>query len=358
MSTSLKSDWQSFLAAYGDYFKKRIVWLAVFFEKGKKVVASLLYRQRGRFAQPFAHFWLGLFIFLGIALSPVIEEKIRGEAMNWEEAPAGNMVGAYTSDSDYYDVSTFVSDTRGSQVDYVVGNGETLSSIAKKFGVTVDTIIWANKLPSGKTTIKAGQKLKIPPVTGIIHQVGRGETVYSIAKRYGVDPQEIVDFPFNSFSNDETFALAIGQTLVVPNGVMPEEKPVAPRFVADISQGIGAAGFIWPTSGKVTQNYFWYHPATDIANPSSPPVTAAASGTVVTVIYSRLGYGNHVIIDHGNGYKTLYGHMNKIYVEQGQGISQGQQIGQMGSTGRSTGTHLHFEVIKDGVKLDPLKLLK
>ena len=358
MFKSLRSDWQGFVSAYLAYFKKRLITVFGLLEKGKKIFASLLYRQRGRFAQPIAHLWLGIFLFLGILFSTAIEETVRGEQMNWDETPAGNEVMAYGEEG-LYNAFTFASEgSRGEMVNYVVKSGDTVSSIAKMYAVSVDTIIWANSL-SAKTTIKTGQKLKIPPVTGIVHKVGRGENVYSIAKKYGVEPQEIVDFPFNSFANDETFALSIGQSLIVPNGVMPEKQLIAPQssYVA-VTQGAGSGNFIWPTSGKISQRYSWYHPAVDIADKNGPAITAADSGTVVSVIYSRFGYGNYLIIDHGNGYKTLYAHMNKIYVKAGSGVTQGQAIGQMGSTGRSTGVHLHFEIIKNGAKLNPLTLLK
>ncbi len=359
MLKSLHSDWQGFVSAYLAYFKKWLMVIFGFLEKAKKIFASLLYRQRGRFAQPIAHFWLGIFLFLGILFSTAIEETVRGEQMNWDEVPAGNEVMAYGEEG-LYNAFTFASEgLRGEVVNYVVKSGDTISSIAKMYGISVDTIIWANNL-SAKTTIKTGQKLIVPPVTGIVHKVGRGENVYSIAKKYGVEPQGIVDFPFNSFANDETFALSINQSLIVPNGVKPEAKPVVPQsssYVA-VVQGAGSGSFIWPTSGRITQRYSWYHPAVDIADKNGPTVTAADSGTVVSVIYGRFGYGNHVIIDHGNGYKTLYAHMNKIYVQAGNSLTQGQSIGQMGSTGRSTGTHLHFEIIKNGTKLNPLTLLK
>ncbi len=350
------TDWREFLSAYSRFFSSKGKIFFQQLEQGKKLIASLLYRQRGRFAQPFSHLWLGVLLLLGILLSPVIEEKLRGEAMSWQEA---GMQTEVLGGVRYLSAATFVSgEARGEVVEYVVKEGDTVSSIAKKFDLTVDTIIWANDLKSAKT-IKVGQRLKIPPVSGIVHSVRRGETVYSIAKKYRVDPQNIVDFPFNTFSNDETFALQIGQVLIVPEGIMPEATP-APALPAPMV-AVGSVGkglFIWPTSGKITQRYVWYHPAIDIANKDAPVVVAAPAGKVNNVIFGRYGYGNQLILDHGDGYQTLYAHLNSIYVEVGQTVSQGQAVGQMGSTGRSTGIHLHFEVIKNGAKLNPLNVLQ
>jgi murein DD-endopeptidase MepM/ murein hydrolase activator NlpD len=350
------SDWQRFLKVYAAFFQTRLQRLLVLVSTVKSIIASLLYRQRGRFAQPFTHFLLGLILFLGISFSSALEEKIRGQQMDWS-AGEGEAV-AFMSEEQFNAATSVSGGMRGEVVEYAVKSGDTVSSIAKTFGVSVDTIIWANKLKSAKN-IKVGQRLKIPPVTGIVHKVRRGETVYSIAKKYSANPQEIVDYPFNTFANDETFALQIGQVLYVPNGVMPKARPRVPAPVASmVARGVGKGMFIWPTSGRITQRYSWYHPAVDIANKSAPDVVAAASGKVILVISSRWGYGRHVVIDHGNGYRTLYAHLNRIYVKKGQTVSQGQALGQMGSTGRSTGTHLHFEIIKKGTKLNPLSLLK
>src|SRR5690606_6691925 len=131
---------------------------------------------------------------------------------------------------------------------------------------------------------------------------------------YDAEPQAIVDFPFNSFANDETFALAVGQEVLVPNGII--ETPAAPaavqRPLATVqtpSSGAvsGTGQFAWPTSGKITQNFSWYHQALDIANREAPNVLAADSGRVVVTGWpDSSGYGNRVVIDHGNGYITLY----------------------------------------------------
>ena len=254
--------------------------------------------------------------------------------------------------------------SKGEITEYRVEEGDTVSSIARKFGVSIDTIVWENNLKS-VDAIKPKQILRILPVTGMRYKVVRGETIYSIAKKFQVDAQNIIDYPFNTFTNDETFALSAGQELIIPDGIKPKEVIIdtqryIARTVAPIPGVKGEGNFMWPTSGRITQKFYWYHQAVDIANQSSPDVVASQGGTVVTSGWNGGGYGNFVIIDHGNGYKTLYAHLlnNSIVVSAGQRVTQGQKIGRMGSTGRSTGTHLHLEVIGPRGKVDPLTVLK
>jgi len=120
----------------------------------------------------------------------------------------------------------------------------------------------------------------------------------------------------------------------------------------------GSSNFIWPTGGIITQYPVWYHMALDIANASMPAILASDTGTVTFAGCVQYGYGCHIIIDHANGFQTLYGHISSFNVSTGQAVSQGQAIGVMGSTGRSTGTHLHFEVRSGGVLQNPLTYLK
>jgi murein DD-endopeptidase MepM/ murein hydrolase activator NlpD len=250
---------------------------------------------------------------------------------------------------------------RAEIIEYSVQSGDTVSTIAEKFGVSVDTIRWENDLKSVKD-IKPGQVLRILPVTGVRHKVKPGDTIYSIAKKYQVDPQAIVDWPYNTFANDETFALAVGQDLIIPDGIKPKETPTAPRptYYAQVpGAGAGTGQFAWPTSGRISQGYSWYHKAVDIANKDAPDILAADGGTVILAGWvPPMAYGNHVIIDHGNGFVTLYAHLSQIYVGVGQKVARGQAIGKMGSTGRSTGIHLHFEIRQNGSAQNPLNFLK
>ncbi len=347
-----------YLAFLNSYFRSRLVAFGQGFEKAKDIIVALLIIKRGKYSTSFLNTSFFLLIVAAVIGGPAIVENnpfipsLRGGSSKYQAAIVS--YNPYESA-----LSTVISaKPRDRVVDYQVLGGDTLSSISKKFDVSIDTIKWANNLK--EDVIKPGQTLKIPPITGVVHKVTSGENIYTIAKKYQTDAQKIVNFPFNDFADLDTFALNAGQTLFVPDGVI-EAVPEAPvsRFVAQIQAGVkGTSNFIWPTSGSITQYPIWYHMAVDLANPGVPPVLASDTGTVTFAGCVYGGYGCHIIIDHGNGYETLYGHLSSILVSPGQAVTQGQQIGVMGSTGRSTGTHLHFEVRSGGGLLNPLNFLK
>lgn len=339
-----------------------------------------MYQQRGKNAQLFVNMAVVTVMVVGVALGPslvvndsqtkaVLASGFRNNFAFAQESVAsdGNQVMALSTDTSQVTVDTLtqVSEKpRADVMDYTVVQGDTLATIAKMFGVNTDSILWLNSGLNEKK-LKLGTVLKIPPVTGVIHTVKSGETIYSIAKRYNVSAQSIVDFPFNEFSNDETFALAIGQRLTVPDGEMPDEPILSPRSYLANQQTpnagvVSATGiWIWPTAGRITQNFKSWHKGLDIANSGGGPILAADSGTVVVAGWiDNTGYGNRVMVNHGNGYSTLYGHMSKISVVVGQTVKRGDVLGQMGSTGRSTGTHLHFEIRSESGNRDPLGYLK
>jgi len=329
------------------------------FEEGKGVVVEGLVAKRGRYTRPFLHTGMTGIFLVGLLLAPIISQAVSGEE---EQMGVGGVV--LGQDMNYMETTTSVSvKPRDGVVTYIVQPGDTVSSIAKKFDVSIDTIRWQNDLES-IDAIEPGDKLEVPPVTGMVHKVKRGETVYSVAKKYDVVAQQIINWPFNSYSNDETFELAVGQTLVVPDGVKPAVQLWDPkRYVAQTTPDAGVVSaqgtFVWPTSGGISQRYVWYHRALDIANKAAPPVLAADSGKVIMAGWpDGFGYGNRVIIDHGNGFQTLYAHLGSISVSAGQTVSRGNVIGRMGSSGRSTGVHLHFEIRKGGVLVDPLGYLQ
>ena len=347
-----------FVSFVKDYVYARLTRVFRRFEAAKDVLVGGLYQKRGKYVRPFIHAGMVSLVFVAVSLGPVVLANTFPSNDTTEPVPA--VLGTSTQML----AETQVSDKPPAEVrEYQVAEGDTLGSIAEKFGVSLETVLWANDMTE-KSKIKPGQTLRVPPVTGLVHQVKRGETIYSIAKKYDVEAQNIVNWPYNSFANDETFGLAVGQTLVVPDGVMPEAPPpTSPRFIARQTPDAGTVSatgqFIWPTAGKVTQQPVWYHMALDIANKAAPEVLAADSGRVsVAGAPDRGGYGIRVMIDHGNGFQTLYAHLQEVYVSEGQTVGRGAAIGRMGSTGRSTGTHLHFEVRKDGALQNPWNYLQ
>lgn len=355
-------DIKLFLGELKRYLFKSLHFSFIKFEAGKGVFVSALYKQRGKLARRFMHSGMAGLAALGVMIAPVIAEEFPGRTVNpWEIPSASSVLSVSTQDPA---TETLVSDKmRDKILEYQVQSGDTVSSISEKFGVSEDTIRWQNDLQS-KNSIKAGQILQIIPVTGISHKVQKGDTVYSIAKKYDTSPQAIVDFPFNTFTNDETFALAVGQTVIVPDGVKQSETLWSPsvrtrQITPDAGTVVASGSFVWPVGGTISQRYVWYHPGIDIANSSAPNILAADSGTVVIAGWpDGYGYGNRVMIDHGNGFRTLYAHLSKVYVVAGQTVARGSAIGKMGSTGKSTGVHLHFEVFQGGSHLNPLSVLK
>ena len=349
-------DLKEFCRFLAGYFSQRALNFLAEFEAGKDVVVDGLTAKRGRYTRPFLHTGMtGLFL-VGLMLAPLLSRAVSSQNEGGEVLGTGGALA--------FDTTTSVSvKPRDGVVTYIVESGDTVSSIAKKFDVSIDTIRWQNDLPS-IDSIKPDQKIEIPPVTGMVHKVKRGETVYSVAKKYDIDPQQIINWPFNTYSNDENFELAAGQTLIVPDGVKPAEVLWDPkRYVAQRTPDAGVVSatgqFIWPVSGSISQRYVWYHRGLDIANKAQPPILAADSGKVVVAGWpDSFGYGNRVMIDHGNGLTTLYAHMSTIGVNVGQTVNRGDTIGNVGSTGRSTGPHLHFEIRRGGEPLDPLQFLK
>jgi murein DD-endopeptidase MepM/ murein hydrolase activator NlpD len=356
---TVKEELGQFFRELTSYIIKNLHLSFLRFEEGKGIFVAALYRQRGKQARRLIHTGMASLAAVGMMIAPVIADEFPGRSVNpWDLPTTASVLSARAEDTD---TTTVVSEkVRDKTIGYTVQQGDTVSTIANKFGVSEDTILWQNDLTS-KNQIKVGETLQILPVTGVSHKVQKGDTIYSIAKKYDASSQAIVDFPYNTFVNDETFQLAVGQTIIVPDGVKRTASGASPRIrqsVPDAGTVVASGRFVWPTGGVITQNFSWYHPAIDIANPRAPQVVAADSGTIVYSGCITTGYGCHVIIDHGNGYRTLYAHLQKIYVTVGQTVRRGGAIGQMGSTGRSTGTHTHFEVIKNGVHINPLSVLR
>ena len=248
---------------------------------------------------------------------------------------------------------------------YTVQMGDTISTIARKFSISINTILWANDL-SSSGFIKPGNQLTILPYSGIVYTVKSGDTLSKIAAKYNIDTDKILS------CNSLPGGLKIGQKIIVPGAKkIAEEAPVTVArsytgisIIKDIikssSAPVSGSRMIWPTQGhNITQYYSWRHTGVDIANHIGTPVYAADSGTVIIAAGGwNGGYGNTIVIDHGNGIKTRYGHSSKLLVKVGDEVEKGQEIMLMGSTGNSTGPHLHFEVLINGSRTNPLGYIR
>ncbi len=245
---------------------------------------------------------------------------------------------------------------------YTVQPGDTVLGIAEKFGLQPETIQWANpNLELNPDLIRPGDQLNILPVNGVLHTVTRGDTLTSLASRFKVSVDDIVNYKDNGLS-DATASLVVGSKLVIPGGTKPFAMQQVVAYsgsgAAPTSAKLGSGIFGWPVSGSITQRYWSGHRAIDIGAWIGSPVKSADSGYVAVAATGwNTGYGNFVIVDHGNGFSTLYAHLSSIYVRKGENIARGQQIGAVGTTGNSTGPHLHFEIRYHGVQRNPLSYL-
>jgi len=242
---------------------------------------------------------------------------------------------------------------------YVVQPGDTVTSIAEKFNLPPGTLLWSNPaLENNPDLLTTGQKIVILPVAGVYHAVQPGDTIESLAKRYKVEPTAITDYPLNHL--EPPYTLHAGQKLVIPGGVKPYQPRVVHAYRGPIPAGAAKGSGIlgWPVTGRVTQKYWAHHRALDIGALWGSPVYASDSGYVVFAGWDRTGYGNMILIDHGNGFVTRYAHLSKMLVKVGDSVAKGTIIGKVGSTGNSTGPHLHFEIIKNGVPRNPYNYLR
>lgn len=348
----------SYLVFLRLYLRKRFLQAFLRFESAKDFLVGGLVAKRGKYVRPFLHSSMSGLFLIGLTLAPLIKSALPQTDLEEGTSRPAVLVATTLEESTKTEISI---KPRDSVVSYTVKSGDTVSSIAKKFAISEETILWQNDLKA-KSVIKPGSKLEISPVTGMVHKVKRGETIYSIAKKYSVEAQNIVNWPFNSFTNDETFALAVGQLLIIPDGIKPEEAPPKEYLALrreTISAGAvsGTGQFVWPAAGTLSQYFRWYHKGIDIANRGAPSILAADTGTVVGVINQRYAYGNHILVDHGNGFSTLYAHLSSFYVSPGDRVQKGEAIARMGCSGRCSGTHLHFEIRKNGVAQNPLSYL-
>jgi murein DD-endopeptidase MepM/ murein hydrolase activator NlpD len=246
-------------------------------------------------------------------------------------------------------------------ITYVVERGDTVGEIAVKFDLEAETVMWANgSLAQNPDLLRPGQELVILPIDGVYHTVVGGDSLAKIAKTYKAEVQSIIDCTYNNL-DPEAPVIAPGDRLIVPGGIRPYVSRSVSAYKGaipkDAKSGTGVFG--WPTSGRLTDRFGFrtlsgrWHTGLDISSGAGVPVYAADSGFVTFAGWTNGGYGYLVVIDHRNGYQTVYAHLQAFYVTAGQSVGKGAQIAAMGSTGNSTGTHLHFEIRHKGVRKNP-----
>ncbi len=264
---------------------------------------------------------------------------------------------------------------RSEPVKYEVEAGDAVFSIAQKYNITPETLLWSNYdvLKDDPHSLSVGQVLTIPPTNGILYEWHEGDTLEAIAQDFRASVDDILNWSGNrlDITNPE---IEPGEVVMIPGGEREFQQWVVPTIpvgragvstsipgACETNEGglIGGGFFIWPADNHyLSGNDYWSgHLAIDIAAGTGMPLYAADSGVVVYAGWMNGGYGYMVMIDHRNGYHTLYAHMSSINVTCGDSVWQGQVIGLAGSTGNSTGPHLHFEVRYLGGFLNPWTVL-
>jgi LysM repeat protein len=256
-----------------------------------------------------------------------------------------------------------------SLVTYTVQANDTPIGIALEFEIEPETLLGGNAFLSEEASaLHTGDILTILSVDGVLHDVRDGDTLEKLANQYGVSAEEIIaykpnnlEFPYRLYP--ETQIMVPGGTREVWFWTAPQAPSRASTSdstgsgIASLVQGTGT--FIWPIGyRRITQAYWYGHPAIDIGVPDGTPLYASDTGTVTWAGWNVYGYGNLIVINHGNGYETYYGHLSGINVYPGQVVNQGQHIGATGNTGRSSGPHLHFEIRYYNSMLQPLAYLR
>lgn len=266
-------------------------------------------------------------------------------------------------------------------ITYEVKEGDTLFGIADRYGLKPETILWGNfdALQDSVHALQPGQELNILPVDGTYYQWVEGDTLTGVATFFQVEPQDIIDWPGNELDPSMDYQdpdIEPGTWLVIPGGKrelvtwqaprVTRSNPAAasvigPGYCGQVIEGaIGTSTFVWPTPGRQISGYGYssIHPAIDIGGGIGHGIYAADQGVVVYAGWNNYGYGNLIILDHGNGWQTLYAHLNSIGVGCGESVFQGTQIGAMGCTGNCSGPHLHFEMQSDSYgKVNPINFL-
>lgn len=332
--------------------------------------------------------WGATLVFVGILLSILFRfnplENLRGQ----EEAPvvqqetSVNLPVLTNKRVDYSLVrnvhldTTIPEGTRHFPVKYTVEQGDSIFAIAKKFSITPESILWANYdlLNDDPTYLNPGWQLTIPPTNGIYYKWKEGDTLEKVAEKYYASVTDIISWPSNhmDITNPSTDGL---EYVMIPGGyreLTPWIVPIAfsPRSgatrviagpggcSAPAGGPMGSTAFVWPAVNFSLSGFDFssYHLAIDIAAGVGDPIYASDNGTVIYAGWNDTGYGNLIVIDHNNGYETVYAHLSALYVSCGDSVYRGTVIGAAGNTGKSTGSHLHFEVRLNGGFVNPWSL--
>lgn len=262
-------------------------------------------------------------------------------------------------------------------VKYTVVTGDSVFGIAKNYNIKPETVLWANYdlLNDSPEALSPGMELNIPPIDGVYYKWKEGDTIEGIAAQFKTTIDEIVNWPGNKLDLTQP-SITADTWVMLPNGEREFRSWIVPQIArgsAGVSKSVygpgacdgyyegiyGTGGFIWPSASHVLSgNDFWSgHLGIDIAAGLGDSIVASDSGVVVFAGWSTGGYGYMVMIDHGNGYQTVYAHLSSVGVSCGQSVYQGSYVGGSGSTGNSTGTHLHFEVRLSGAFVNPWHVL-
>ena len=239
-------------------------------------------------------------------------------------------------------------------ITYTVQAGDTVQAIAEAFDLQATTIMWADSaIEDAPDLLRIDQEVTILPVDGVYHKVKSGDTLKSIAEAYKVEAEAIIACEYNHLESPDS-TLAEGLFLIVPGGEKPYVPKIVTTYTGSVPEGARGTGrFQWPVLGSITQDYWYGHRAIDIGSATGSALLAADGGFISFAGWTDIGYGYLVVIDHANGFATYYAHLSNIYVSSGQAVERGQVIGAVGSTGWSTGPHLHFEVRYYGTQQNP-----
>lgn len=248
-------------------------------------------------------------------------------------------------------------------ITHTVVRGETPNGIAEKYGIKAETILGGNpRLGEESSLLQVGTVLTILPVDGVLHDVQPGDTLESVSLQYGIPAEDIIAYAPNNL--EFPYRLQPDSQILVP-GAVRELFVWTPPDLSSVggtsAEGggvrpviVGTGTFIYPVNSRNFTQYYWYgHQAVDIALPEGSPVYAADTGTVTFAGWNVYGYGNLIVVNHGNGFETFYAHLSSFNVVPGQIVYQGNVIGGTGNTGNSSGPHIHFEIRLNNVRDNP-----